>query len=89
MEKKSFTKVTIPTYEVGKAETLPLFFEKRQYQGASGKIYPIPFTSKIGNDKVDKEYKAGILENKYIKVVVKSYHENSKKSIGTNEEKRH
>lgn len=70
MEKKSFSKVTIPTYEVGKAETLPLFFEKRPYQGASGKIYPIPFTSKIGNDKVDKEYKAGILENKYIKVVV-------------------
>ena len=31
--------VTIPTYEVGKAEKNPIFLEKRVYQGSSGVVY--------------------------------------------------
>ena len=33
-------KITIPTYRVGEPEPLPLYFEKRPYQGASGRITP-------------------------------------------------
>ena len=34
--------VTIPTYEIGKAEKNPIFLEKRVYQGSSGVVYPYP-----------------------------------------------
>lgn len=35
-------KVVIPTYETGKAEKVPVFLEKRVYQGSSGRVYPYP-----------------------------------------------
>ena len=31
--------VTIPTYEIGKAEKNPIFLEKRVYQGSSGTFW--------------------------------------------------
>ena len=68
MEK--YTPIEIPTYEPGKAEALPLFFEKRPYQGASGKIYPLPFVSGIGDEKKAKRYKAAVLENEYLHVEI-------------------
>lgn len=61
-------KITIPTYPIGKPEPLPLFFEKRPYQGASGKVYPIPYVSELNDHKVDHEYDGYVLENRYIKV---------------------
>lgn len=70
MSKIERKKTVIPTYPVGKAEPLPLFFEKRPYQGASGKLYPIPYTSGIFDKKVDKEYDGIILENDYIRVTL-------------------
>ena len=60
-------KLTIPTYPVGKPEALPLFFEKRPYQGASGRIYPIPYISGISDKKEDRDYEGYVLENKYIR----------------------
>lgn len=63
-------KIIIPTYEVGKSEKLPMFFERRNYQGASGKIYPLPFSSNISDTKVDKEYDSYVLENEYVKVTL-------------------
>ncbi|MFC2176519.1 DUF5107 domain-containing protein, partial [Bacteroidota bacterium] len=65
-----YIKLNIPTYEVGIPEKNPLFFEKRVYQGSSGKVYPVPFIDKVDNHKVDKIYHAGILENEYIKLIV-------------------
>ena len=62
--------VTIPTYEIGKAEKNPIFLEKRVYQGSSGVVYPYPVIESISNEKVDKEWKAVFLENEYIKVMV-------------------
>lgn len=61
-------KISIPTYPIGKPEPLPLFFEKRPYQGASGKVYPIPYVSELNDHKVDQEYDGYVLENRYIKV---------------------
>lgn len=63
-------KVTIPTYQVGKPDANPMFFEKRVYQGSSGVVYPNPIIEKIFDEKVDKEYIALYLENKYIKIMV-------------------
>lgn len=63
-------KMVIPTYEVGKPDKNPMFFEKRVYQGSSGKVYPNPVIEKIYDNKVDKEYNAVILENKWLYVVV-------------------
>jgi tetratricopeptide (TPR) repeat protein len=62
--------VIIPTYEIGEAEKNPIFLDKRVYQGSSGKVYPYPTIEKISDVKVDKEYTAVMLENKYLKVMV-------------------
>lgn len=62
--------VTIPTYEIGEADKNPIFLEKRVYQGSSGKIYPYPTIDTISDEKVDKEYKAVFLENKYIRLMI-------------------
>lgn len=63
-------KVVIPTYETGEAEKVPVFLEKRVYQGSSGKVYPYPTIEKISDRKVDKAYEAVYLENEYLKVMV-------------------
>lgn len=41
----------IPTYDVGKEEKNPMFFEKRVYQGSSGRVYPNPVIEKIEDVK--------------------------------------
>ena len=63
-------KITIPTYRVGDPEPLPLYFEKRPYQGASGRIYPIPYVTSFSDDKTDCDYEGYVLENEYIKAVL-------------------
>ncbi len=63
-------KVTIPTYEIGKAEKNPIFLEKRVYQGSSGVVYPYPVVEKIEDEKHDKIYNAVFLENEYIKLMI-------------------
>ncbi len=63
-------KMMIPTYGVGREEKNPMFFEKRVYQGSSGKVYPNPVIEKIEDEKKDQMYQAVILENDYIEVIV-------------------
>ncbi|MBR4331949.1 MAG: DUF5107 domain-containing protein [Clostridia bacterium] len=62
--------VTIPTYQAGTPEKSPLFIEKRAYQGSTGKVYPVPVTEKISETKEDVQYKAVILENDYLYVMI-------------------
>lgn len=62
--------VTIPTYRAGQPEKNPLFIETRAYQGSTGKIYPVPVIEKISNTKEDVQYKAVILENDYLYVMI-------------------
>ena len=45
----------IPTYPPKKPNDLPMFFENRPYQGASGKIYPLPYSDGITDEKKDVE----------------------------------
>lgn len=63
-------KINIPTYGVGEADKNPLFFEKRVYQGSSGKVYPLPVTEKISDQKKDQTYEVVYLENDYLKIMV-------------------
>lgn len=63
--------VTIPTYQTPPPGPNPMFFEKRINQGASGGIYPNPFTEQVNIDhKTDQEYQAVFLENEYLQLMV-------------------
>ena len=62
--------VTIPTYRTGSMEKDPLFIEKRAYQGSTGKVYPVPICEKISDVKEDAAYRAVILENDYLYVMI-------------------
>ena len=62
--------VVIPTYRAGKPEENPLFIEKRAYQGSTGKVYPVPICESISEEKEDVPYRAVILENDYLYVMI-------------------
>lgn len=66
--KTEYRNIVIPTYETGKPEELPVFYEKRANQGASSKMYPIPYTDRLTDKVINKSYRAIVLENDYIKV---------------------
>ncbi len=63
-------KQNIPTYIPADAIRLPMFFEHKPYQGASGRLYPLPFSDSISDDKTDVDYDIITLENEYIKTQV-------------------
>ncbi|WOO43581.1 DUF5107 domain-containing protein [Rubellicoccus peritrichatus] len=62
--------LVIPTYPVGSPEKYPLFFEKRVYQGSSGKVYPVPFIDKVYDEPVDQTYQSVRLENDFVRLVL-------------------
>ena len=55
--------VTLPTYAPPPPDTNPMFLDRRANQGASGRVYPNPFTDRVSNVKRDKVYRAVVLEN--------------------------
>jgi len=61
--------VIIPTYGVGEPDPNPRFYEKRAYQGSTGKVYPLPVVEKIYDEKKDVPYQAVFLENDFLKVM--------------------
>lgn len=63
-------KLTIPTYVPPKANELPMFFENKPYQGASGRLYPLPFSDSISDEKSNVDYDVYTLENEYVKTQV-------------------
>jgi tetratricopeptide (TPR) repeat protein len=62
--------ITIPTYGIGNPDKNPMFYEKRVYQGSSGKVYPLPVIDKIFDNANDQDYEVVWLENDYIKVMI-------------------
>ncbi|HLY41784.1 MAG TPA: DUF5107 domain-containing protein [Terracidiphilus sp.] len=62
--------VRIPTYPVREADQNPMFLEKRVYQGSSGKVYPNPFTDKVSLEKETRSYRAIMLENEFIQLMI-------------------
>jgi tetratricopeptide (TPR) repeat protein len=62
--------VVIPTYPVQDADPNPMFLEKRVYQGSSGKVYPNPFTDRVALEKKDQAYRAIMLENEFVQLMI-------------------
>ncbi|MBQ8508913.1 MAG: DUF5107 domain-containing protein [Clostridia bacterium] len=63
-------KLSIPTYQPKAPNELPMFFENKPYQGATGRLYPLPYTDRLTNEAVDRDYDAVTLENEYVKTVL-------------------
>ena len=61
-------KRVLPTYVPAAPNELPFFLEKKAYQGATGRVYPIPYTDRLSNTPVGKAYDMVTLENEYIEV---------------------
>jgi tetratricopeptide (TPR) repeat protein len=62
--------VIIPTYRAQAAEKLPMFLDKRVYQGSSGKVYPNAFTDRVSDTAAEVTYRGVFLENEYIRVMI-------------------
>lgn len=62
--------MVIPTYVPAPPIELPMFFENKPYQGASGKLYPLPFSDSISDERSDVSYDVYTLENEHIKIQV-------------------
>ena len=61
--------LVLPTYLPAAPDLNPMFLEKRVYQGSSGKVYPLPFTDRISETPVDREWKAIWIENEFLHVL--------------------
>lgn len=64
------TEMSIPTYALGEPQPNPSFYLPTNSQGAQKRVYPYPMLDKLTDVKTDKKYKALILENEYVKLVV-------------------
>lgn len=62
--------VVIKTYPPNIADRNPMFFEKRVYQGSSGKVYPLPFIDRIATEPVNRSWKAIHIENEALRVMI-------------------
>jgi tetratricopeptide (TPR) repeat protein len=62
--------LVIPTYEVGPPEVNPVFRVPMAYQGAEPRVYPYPYLDKLTDTLVDRTYRAVVLENEHVEVVV-------------------
>lgn len=60
----------LPTYPALPPDRNPMFFERRVYQGSSGKVYPLPFTDRVSHAAVPRTYRALQLENRYLRLTV-------------------
>ncbi len=62
--------VVLPTYAPLAPDKNPMFLEKRVYQGSSGKVYPLPFTDRVAQEKTDRAWDAVHIENEFLRVMI-------------------
>lgn len=62
--------LTLPTHEPAPPDRYPAYLDRRVYQGSSGRVYPLPFTTRIERDVVDRSWDAVHLENRWLRLVV-------------------
>ncbi len=62
--------VGIPTYPTPAPDKNPMFFNKRVYQGSSGRLYPLPFIDKVSDEPVERSYDGVWLENEYVRLLM-------------------
>jgi tetratricopeptide (TPR) repeat protein len=71
LEVKVWTdQVIIPTYLPHVPDKNPMFLEKRVYQGSKGKVYPLPFTDRVAEKPVERNWKVIWLENQFLSVMI-------------------
>lgn len=63
-------KVNIFSYFPERPDPNPMFFEKRVYQGSSGRVYPLPFIDRIATEGREHAWNAVHLENEYLRLMV-------------------
>ncbi|HWD18341.1 MAG TPA: DUF5107 domain-containing protein [Verrucomicrobiae bacterium] len=63
-------KLALPTYLPAPPDKNPMFLETRVYQGSSGKVYPLPFTDRIAEKPVTREWQAIWIENEFVRAMV-------------------
>ncbi len=61
-------RVEIPTYVPYPPDKNPIFFEKRNVQGASGKVFPMAFSDRMEQAFRPVSYEQVTLENEYIDI---------------------
>ncbi len=49
---------------------IPLFLDKRVYQGSNGKVYPNAFTERVSDQSVDVIYRGVFLENDHVRFMI-------------------
>jgi len=62
--------VTMPTYAPAPAEALPLFLERRVYQGSNGKVYPLPMIERVADAPADRAWDCWLLENAWLQIAL-------------------
>jgi tetratricopeptide (TPR) repeat protein len=62
--------VVMPTYVPPPPDPNPMYLERRVNQGTSGRVYPIPLTDRLSNEKEERPYQALFLENDYLKLMI-------------------
>ena len=62
--------LVIDTYDILPADPYPAFLDRRVYQGASGRVYPLPFIEQVSTTKAPRAWEAVHLENEYVRIVV-------------------
>ena len=62
--------VEILTYEPANPDLNPMFFEKRVYQGSSGRVYPLPFIDRIATEPKKRSWQAIHIENEYLRLMI-------------------
>lgn len=68
--KVSEEKIVLLTYDTQAPDKVPLFFRSEECQLAERHFYPYPFYDVKSSGKADREYRAVILENEYLKVCI-------------------
>ncbi|SDD26902.1 DUF5107 domain-containing protein [Auraticoccus monumenti] len=61
---------TMPTYDPAEPEQLPMYLDRRVYQGSSGRVYPLPFHHRIAEEPTPRRWRALHLQNEWLHVVV-------------------
>ena len=62
--------LTLPTYDPAEPEWLPMYLDRRVYQGSSGRVYPLPFHHRIVDRSSPRRWRAVHLQNEWMHVVV-------------------
>ncbi|RCK70184.1 DUF5107 domain-containing protein [Desertihabitans brevis] len=62
--------LTLPTYDPAEPEQLPMYLDRRVYQGSSGRVYPLPFHDRIAEQPTLRRWRAVHLQNAWVHVVV-------------------